>query len=298
MRKILIVISVLAIFFTSCNKDEENITVELKKGRYHLIDSPNDYVKHYVYEFFQKYGTVLVVNPEEQDYKYNFVTEVKVDLVPPAQEEEIFKSGMQLLDELFLSKYDEEFKAKYLPFKLELCDTIKSRNSSSWKYYNTYTSHGFMAISHINTQTRDMSAALKKQIELELNLDFWYKFLVGARGAIILPTSFFEISQNYYKESPSPAPESKDDLIEMMHDAGFIDYPDSGSSSYKYEYYPSQEEDLLCFFSIILTTPKAELQKILEANIKIKSKYDILRKSIQANLSFDIATFPLEDLNK
>jgi len=298
MKKLILVFSVLALLFAGCEKDEDDINVELQEGRYHLTDDPNDYVKHYVYEFNQKYGTIFIVNPELQDYKYNFMSEVKVTLVPPVQEESIIKSGIEMFEELFLSKYDEEFKKNFLPFKIELCDTIKYKPGSRWNYYDTYTSHGFIAMSNVNADLAEMSESDKEKIQLELHLDFWDKFLAGARNAIPIPNSFFDISNDYYSQSPDPTPESKEELVEMMHDAGFIDYPGSESSSYKYTQYPDEYEDVRCFFKSMMTMPKEDLQELLEANLKVKTKYEILKTVIKENLNFDITTFPIEDLNK
>ncbi len=290
MKNIFLLLIVFSFVFVGC-EDDENIKAELAQGRYYLEDDPNDYVKHYVYEFYQKYGTVILHNPQVQDYKYNFLNPNNIIIVPPVQEEAVIRAGFELFDELFLSFYTDDFKKKYLPFTLQLGDTITSLSGKTT--YNSYCSRNLIALSNINSDISSMTDEKKKEISKEMHLNFWFTYLLMERKAIAIPASFYTSGELFYKEDIDPDKEvgSKDELIDRVRDNGFISYPGyTTSSSYRYKIYPDKGEDLYDFLYYIFYNTNSDLHLILDAYPKVNAKYEILRSAIKSQLDFDIAT--------
>ena len=97
-------IYIIPLFFIllGCH-DENNPKVELQAGKYTLTDDPNDYVQHYIYDFYQKYGVVILTNPDSSDYVYNFNNQNPISLKAPEQEKEVLKTGLQFIEEQFLN---------------------------------------------------------------------------------------------------------------------------------------------------------------------------------------------------
>lgn len=290
MKNIFLLFIAFSFIFVACD-DDEDIKVELTEGRYFLEDDPDDYVKHYVYDFFQKYGTVILYNPEVQDYRYNFKDRNNIIITPPSQEEGVIKAGFELFDELFLSYYSDDFKKKYLPFTLQLGELIKSENSKN--IYDSYVSRSFIALSNVNSDISIMTDETKKEISKKMHFDYWYKNLLSERKFISIPGSFYKSGESLYNEYTDPDKElsSKDELIDRVRDNGFISYPGFYTSSkYTSKKYPDKGEDVYDFFYHIFYLTNSELNDILNAYPKIKAKYDILRSAIKQQLDFDIAT--------
>ena len=91
-------IYIIPLFFIllGCH-NEDNPKVELQAGKYTLTDDPNDYVQHYIYDFYQKYGVVILTNPDSSDYVYNFNNQNPISLKVPEQEKEVLKTGLQFI---------------------------------------------------------------------------------------------------------------------------------------------------------------------------------------------------------
>ncbi len=145
-------------------------------------------LKHYVYEFYQKYGTVILHNPEVQDYKYNFLNPNNIIIVPPVQEEAVIRAGFELFDELFLSFYTDDFKKKYLPFTLQLGDTITSLSGKTT--YNSYCSRNLIALSNINSDISSMTDEKKKEISKEMHLNFWFYLPINGKKSYCYSSLF------------------------------------------------------------------------------------------------------------
>lgn len=297
MKNIFLLLIAFSFVFVACD-DDEDIKVELAQGKYYLEDDPSDYVKHYIYEFYQKYGTVILTNPEPEDYVYNFSDSNPLEMVPPAQEESVLKAGLEMIDELFLSHYDDDFKKNHLPFTIQLADTIKRITNKTY-YHDYYISRNFIALANVDSDISTMTDEKKDEISKGMHFEYWFNFLMGDREAFGIPLSFFNYGEDYYGEDIDPDREvsSKEELLERARTKGFISYPGYyTSSSYRYKSYDSKGDDLRDFFYHMIYLNRAEFGEILDTYPKIKDKYDLLRSAIYMQLNFDIATLTKEDI--
>ena len=294
MKKIYLILILFA--FIGC--DNDNPTAELEEGRYHLVDNPNDYVQHFVYDFYKNYGTVIICNPEEQDYKYNFMDVNNINIVAPTQDEAILKAGFQLLDDVFLSKYDDTFKKKYLPFTIQLADTIQKASKLSTTY-DYYCSYNLIALGNINNDLINMDDAKKSEISKELNLDYWYTYIFSLREAIVMPTTFFKSGEEFYQKSFKYDLDlgltSAEEAIDEVRSNGFMSYEGYDEGDYKYSEYPSESEDVYYFLQAIINMNKSELATILDTYPNVKFKYNLLVKAILTQTGFDIQTLTSEN---
>ena len=67
----LMIICVLLLGFNACS-DEDDIHVNVEDSWYNLEDDPSDPVQHYIYQFYKDYQTIIIKDPEVEDYRYNF----------------------------------------------------------------------------------------------------------------------------------------------------------------------------------------------------------------------------------
>ena len=61
-----------------------------------LEDTPADPTRHFIYQFYQQYETVIITNPTEADYKFNFTSDNGIKITSPEQSEEVIKRRNRL----------------------------------------------------------------------------------------------------------------------------------------------------------------------------------------------------------
>ena len=71
MKKLILLICMLA-GMSSCYHEDALIVPEQPDKYNILTDDPSDPTQHFIYQFYQKYQTVIITNPTEADYKFNF----------------------------------------------------------------------------------------------------------------------------------------------------------------------------------------------------------------------------------
>ena len=49
----------------------------------------------FIYQFYQKYQTVIITNPTEADYKFNFTANNGIKITAPEQKQEIIDEGIE-----------------------------------------------------------------------------------------------------------------------------------------------------------------------------------------------------------
>ena len=95
MKKLILLICMLA-GMSSCYHEDALIVPEQPDKYNILTDDPSDPTQHFIYQFYQKYQTVIITNPTEADYKFNFTANNGIKITAPEQKQEIIDEGSLL----------------------------------------------------------------------------------------------------------------------------------------------------------------------------------------------------------
>ena len=124
MKKFILLISLLAGLSSCYNEDALSIPAQPDKYGV-LTDDPSDPTRHFIYEFYQKYETVIITNPTEADYKFNFTSDNGIKITAPEQEQGVVEEGIDFLQEVLLDLYPDDFLKKNLPFSIILAEEVR-----------------------------------------------------------------------------------------------------------------------------------------------------------------------------
>ena len=103
------IICVLLLGFNACS-DEDDIHVNVEDSWYNLEDDPSDPVQHYIYQFYKDYQTIIIKDPEVEDYRYNFKRKNNIKVVAPVQEAALLTKGLDMVKDIFIEVYPEVLK--------------------------------------------------------------------------------------------------------------------------------------------------------------------------------------------
>ncbi len=277
MKK-LIYILIVTVSLTSCYK-EEPLTITPTESKHYLEDDPNNPVQHFVYNLYKNYRTILITNPDEGDYKFNFMDVNRIIVTAPEQDNTILQSGIKFLEEYFLNLYNEDFKKKYLPYNIILAKTISDNNADS--FFSVFSSTNFIALSHIDADFASLTEEEKMKLSGELNAAF-LKSLSVDRHVLEVPDEFYKVSTKYgqfFFDKPD------DDT--GLYEAGFVGY-DPEELAYGWYTYPTTgAQDLNTWLQFIYLTPLPEINTLISTYSKLKQKYELLGGAL-SQLGLDI----------
>lgn len=268
-KNILYIFMALMIVFVSCNDDEEPF-VEFKKSKYDLSEGEEGSVQREIYNFYTKYNSIILVNADSSDYRYNFASPNAIKIVNA--DEAYHKAGIQFLYDVWLNNYSDEFNQKFLPFSIILCDTIYDAKGNELEMYS---SRGFVALSGVNEDLESMSDETKKAFSKKLNFEFLGKNMLAERKAFVIPNKFFSISKRYYGEMSF-----LDD--EEIYKQGFLDTDFVR---------PSRDQDGVQYIKFITLSTQEHIDYMTSTYPNIKLKYDILKQFFADEFAIDILNF-------
>ena len=195
MKKILYI--VISIIYLSCAKDKAlgpNIEVE----RDYIIPQGQSPADNRIVELFEKYGTYFLYNYTEADFNYTIVSS-------SSSTSNITTYGilgnplyvgdmLDILNEIWLNFYPDEFLAENLPYRILLADTIKQVYSYERPndYLYTRLTTNTIAISGLNENIKNMPANEKRKMKNDLQKNFFMNLLNNNKLSI--PKEFYEIS--------------------------------------------------------------------------------------------------------
>lgn len=284
----------------SCYK-EAPLKVEKMTDKYGILtDTPSDPIKHAVYELYQKYGTVVIVNPSTADYKFNFKDDNGITIKAPEQTATVLKSGLEFLDKALFSLYPEDFLKKNLPFSIILADTVKMSSYGETYVMSSYASSGFLAVGGINKNLKNMTPAEMITARASLNSDFWGKYMSSLRGLFKIPDSFSRASEEVEKDifgsngfylgdkNPKDIDFYKYGLISYDPEISYV----SDEEDFYSVYAPNKDTDLKQWMNFVFSTKPEEIEDICRKYPVMNKKYGILRDAM-LHAGFDITKLKL-----
>lgn len=302
MKKLILIISVL-IGISSCY-NEDTLVIPEQPDKYNILqDDPSDPTQHFKYQFYQKYQTVIITNPTEADYKFNFTSDNGIKITAPEQQKEIIDDGIYFLQEVLIDLYPDDFLKKNLPFSILLAQQVQMASYGETTIMNCYASGSFIAISNVSSDLKIMSREDFIKIRADVNATFWAKYMSEVRGLFSISDAFYMASEEIEPDLYSPnwfyfgydaTPSNTDfyhyGLISYDPDRSYVD--DDPEFPYYSLYAPSKETDLSQWMNFVFEKTPAEIQEICNNYPVMKKKYDMIREAMLEN-GFDLSKLDL-----
>lgn len=280
---------------TSCY-DEDPVRAERGEPRYNLEDDPSDPVQHYIYDFYQKYRTIILTNPTIYDYKFNFSMKNRIEIIAPKQDKELLYKGLQFVEKVFIDVYTPEFKENFFPMSIIMADTIREAGFGSTAIQNSVSSTNFVAIGNIRENVVDKFTPEELvKIKAEINGNFWLSYLGKAKNVFEIDSAFYKVSLKDYGKWLSFYDGVEWEDIDF-YSMGFIsddpewheiDPDDPYNNIIKA---PDDALDLKQWMCFIFEKTSAEMHEICSKYPKMKQKYEILRAAMIKCSGFDISS--------
>lgn len=300
MKKLILLISLLA-GMSSCY-NEDALIIPDQPDKYNILqDDPSDPTQHFVYQFYQKYQTVIITNPTEADYKFNFTSDNGIKITAPEQQKEIIDEGIDFLQDVLLDLYPDDFLKKNLPFSILLAQQVQMASYGETTIMNCYASGSFIVLSNVTTDLKTMSREDFIKIRADVNATFWAKYMSEVRGLFTISDAFYEAgeevepdlySPNWHRfegTDPNAIDFYKYGIITYDEERSYIDedWPDFNSI-----YAPSKSGDLAMWMNFVFEKTPAEIQEICNNYPVMKKKYDVIREAMLEN-GFDLSKLDL-----
>lgn len=301
MRKFILLISLLAGMSSCYNEDALNVPDQPDKYNV-LEDDPSDPTRHFIHEFYQKYQTVIITNPTEADYKFNFTSDNGIKITAPEQKQEVMDEGIEFLQEVLLDLYPDDFLKKNLPFSVILADEVKMDSYGETTVMNCYASGSFIAVGNVTSGLKTMPQEEFRQIRADVNATFWARYMSEVRGLFTISDAFYAASEEVkagvydwfyfgYDATPYDTDFYYYGLISYDPDRSFVDEEDEDWPFYSL-YAPSRETDLSQWMNFVFAKTPVEIQEICAQYPVMKKKYDIIREAMLEN-GFDLSKLEL-----
>ncbi|MBC5622310.1 MULTISPECIES: hypothetical protein [Butyricimonas] len=292
----LMIICVLLLGFYACS-NEDDIHAKVEDSWYNLEDDPSDPVQHYIYQFYQDYRTIIIKDPEVEDYRYNFKKRNNIKIVAPVQEAVLLQKGLDMVKDVFIDIYPDNFKKKYFPYSIIMADSVLFLGMEDQiPSYHAYASTNFVAIAGIRTEMNNYTDSDIREIRGEVNAKFWSDYLAAVKGVFVIPDDFYEVSKKFYGQSDWDwdVVYTPDDVD--WHEMGFISY-DPGNTSYDDDpilggwwiQAPNKSIDVSQWLEFVFRVTPGERDMLLEKYPLMKKKYRILQEAIKGCDGFDIS---------
>ena len=191
MKKLILLICMLA-GMSSCYHEDALIVPEQPDKYNILTDDPSDPTQHFIYQFYQKYQTVIITNPTEADYKFNFTANNGIKITAPEQKQEIIDEGIEFLQKVLLNLYSDSFLKKNLPFSILLSEEVRMASYGETTIMNCYASSSFIALGNVSSSLKTMTDEEFVKIRADVNASFWAKYMSEVRGLFTISDAFYE----------------------------------------------------------------------------------------------------------
>lgn len=237
-----------SVLFCSCAKDSAlGPDVALERD-YVLPQGKSPQADGRIVDLYEKYGSYFLYDFTLLDLNWNQVansTSYKLALGDPAYAGDM----LDLLGEVWLQFYPEEFLKKNLPYRVFMADTIYQVLSYMDRPIEcAKTGDNSLAFGYMNADTKKKTAAEKLALKNTVQMLFFD--LLQVRKAVSIPEEFYKISDYSTKASSDP---NDDDYARKR---GFVANPQYGNEWCTYVNWQTktllQSDDLTYFLASIL----------------------------------------------
>ncbi len=282
MNKILniILLSSLSILISGCYSKEE-LTSELGEPHHKIVDSQEP-VDKYIYTQFKNTGVCILYDFSTLDYKWNLnVSNLSEYEIVKQTDKAILSSGISYLDKVLWAYYDNDFKKKFFPLNILLCDSIKKGTVNS--SIATITGRNYLAIGKISKGIENTSEAELNNLKGIINGNMWGNIFY-TNSVLDFPQEFFTPCEELYgykigTKTDVPAFDSKK--------LGFWDKDPDTSTSSTYMA-PRKPVDVVQFIQQITTNSYEEIMVKMNGYPILYNKYIILTNYMKEHYNIDL----------
>ena len=100
---------------------------------------------------------MIITNPTEADYKFNFTANNGIKITAPEQKQEIIDEGIEFLQKVLLNLYSDSFLKKNLPFSILLSEEVRMASYGETTIMNCYASSSFIALGNVSSSLKTMT---------------------------------------------------------------------------------------------------------------------------------------------
>lgn len=290
------------LLFVSCFEDQDIQAEYIEYGRHYDVNSPDPVVR-YISQYYEKYGKIIITDPDTADYMFNFSMKYNVQIQEPRQEQEHLMKGLKFLEELFLIGYNDEVKNKHFPYAFILADSIYDIKND--KKVDIYTTSRYIAFL-VNDEMLNKSEEEKVQLSRSWNSIF-LNYCIAKEGWTA-PEEFYPYTDEELKEqetrwfpveggteqAPNPP------LSDIYWAKGFptanwtYNYPpdsyDWDKRVFGYEASSSRSGYLEKFIEFLLTTPQETIDAAIAKHEMLRKAHDVLDNSLKESFGIDYRT--------
>lgn len=199
-----ILLGMLAVAFTvACSEDNKLGDPIHLEPPYPLPEKGHSEAEDRVVDFYYKYNTFLLYDYTEEDFSYGNNSSMEYQSLPG--DVKYLGAMLDLLEEVWLDLYPEEFKVRYFPFKIYLVDQLSTTNKWSGlpTYYDYAVRTSDIVIAGMNESLNSLTAKDKQKLKCIIN-NAYLSFLLNQKDAdgnslLDIPKEFYEIS-DYKKD--------------------------------------------------------------------------------------------------
>lgn len=275
-NKLLIFISIFLFAIFSCDYEEDHYNGNLLKMEYNLTKGVDGSFQRVIYDFYNKYGSVILTDVTEADYKYNFADTNKIEIINCSGDEKNLRNAYNIFKEIFLDRYSDEFLKENLTFNIIFCEEI-IKGSSKLDYY---VSSNFIAVANVDSKLLEITEEEKEQRKYNLHIDYWNIYMGTYSAKFQVDFRFYQFSENFYNDDRSgwfdPAY-----TYEEWYEAGFL------PNAYERYYMPNQKKDFDSYLSFMLTNRKEDCQELFETYDLIRKKFDYIYNIFEEQFNID-----------
>lgn len=192
MKKLILLICMLA-GMSSCYHEDALIVPEQPDKYNILTDDPSDPTQHFIYQFYQKYQTVIITNPTEADYKFNFTANNGIKITAPEQKQEIIDEGIEFLQKVLLNLYSDSFLKKNLPFSILLSEEVRMASYGETTIMNCYASSSFIALGNVSSSLKTMTDEEFVKIRADVNASFGQSICRKSEDCLLFQMLFMKL---------------------------------------------------------------------------------------------------------
>lgn len=197
MKTINIVFAILLILHVcgACTDEDNKLGAEIPLSPpYELPEPGESEAGDRVIDFFYNYTTFLLYDYTQADFAWETVS-TGMNYERVLGDPQYLGDMLDLLDDILLKFYPEEFKKESLPFKIFLADTIVIR--ARWpgqphRYFKAIYRETALGVAGMNKDLSMLDAATKRVYKDEINKAF-ITYLLN-QGKLEIPEEFYAVS--------------------------------------------------------------------------------------------------------
>lgn len=256
-------VGLLLLLFASCTSEDTKPSYADTDRLESLVDRSIPSVA----DFCDKYGTYLLYNFDQQlDFAYQFqeASNWNKATIEKMNRNEAIEADKFLMDEFF-SKYNDDFKKKYLPRKMITVKQIKAQalgiaEPDEQGLITAAANINSMTIAYDKARYEALSTSQQTEYQQQLHYILLASYLINVRAEYPVDDAYIAYSQAYYASLMDPNRTQARRLPdEFFLNRGFF-RPDDDESTY----FVSAEEDMIAFTKQLILMDEEMRDSLME----------------------------------